>query len=158
MCSFRTFNKHAGISQLCWPKHLHTTQTSQERTKLKYVSHVPQIPKTRNTSIWKTCRTELEAPLSSQQMPETQNFSFCPNASSHRRQDITLSMIDCCFASTVSGAITKSTGRNVKHPPSLPAEAKFSVLQWNYLVWKQEGCRLKWHHNILNFKVYLDWL
>lgn len=52
----------------------------------------------------------------------------------------------------------KKHRKNVKHPPSLPAEAKFSVLQWNYLVWKQEGCRLKWHHNILNFKVYLDWL
>lgn len=131
-----------------------------KKEKPKYGSRAPQIPKPRNTSTWQTCKTGLEALLGAQQMPEnTCNFSLCklcPNASSHRRQDFRLPMIEYCFASTVSGA------QEEFQAPSFPAEVEFCVLQQNCLVWKLEHSPMDvgWNGTTtsLYFKVYLDWL
>ena len=155
-------------SQLFWPNHLCRTQTNQERgVKLKYGSHVPQIPKPRNTSIWKSCKTGLEALLSSQQTPKTHVTSHSASSAEMlvhtkgRISDFQWSMIDYCFASAVSGAITKA--QEEFQAPSLPAEVEFCVLQWNCLVWKLEEhspMDVGWNGitTSLHFKVYLDWL
>lgn len=100
---------------------------------MKYGSHVPQVPEPRNTSFWKAFRQHSWKHSSVvSQHSETRNFSFCrfcPNASSHWRQNFRHSMISTVFPAQHLGLQWKLQAA------SLPAETEVCILQWNCLAW-----------------------